>query len=64
MEANALEAFHAANVELMFRTGKALGHVEALPNTSDVRKAVLKSEIELDYANELDLLRSYYGVYD
>ncbi len=59
---NDLECFHASLVSLQCRTGQALRHVGEM-QTTEVKKAILRAEIEMHYLDEEELLRSYYGIW-
>lgn len=61
---NALEAFHAAHVELLNRIVAAKQEVWRVPTWCDVKKRVETAALDMIYLEELDLLRSYYEVYD
>lgn len=61
---NALEAFHAAHVELLNRIVAAKQEVWRVPTWSDVKKRVETAALDITYLDELEMLRSYYEVYD
>lgn len=61
---NALEAFHAAHVELLDRICRAKASVMRVETWTTVKQRVEIAELDMVYEDEMDLLRSYYEVWE